>query len=121
VTANTTVPGSGTTNITSSTSIQSTPLFRFGPLFVQLDLVTNTSSTTYNGPVSLVITGLPPGVTLLNASGTVASGQYAGDPYIRLVGANGSFKPGEKILVPLIFYANGRKTFTYTAVVVQGI
>jgi uncharacterized repeat protein (TIGR01451 family) len=121
VTVNTTVAGSGTTNITSDTSIQQTPLFRLGPLFVQLDLVTNTSSTTFNGPVDLVITGLPPGVTLLNASGTVASGQYAGDPYIQLVGANSSFKPGEKILVPLLFYAPGRKTLTFATVVVEGI
>jgi uncharacterized repeat protein (TIGR01451 family) len=120
VTVNTTVAGSGSTNITPDTSIQQTPLFRLGPLFVQLDLVTNTSSTTFNGPVDLVITGLPPGVTLLNASGTVTSGRYAGDPYIQLVGAAGSFKPGEKILVPLIFYAPGLKTFTFGTVVIEG-
>jgi hypothetical protein len=38
--------------------------------------VTNTSSMTLNGPLSVVLTGLSPGVTALNPTGSTASGPY---------------------------------------------
>ncbi len=38
--------------------------------------VTNTSTTTLNGPLSTVLTGLTAGVTVLNSTGSTASGPY---------------------------------------------
>ncbi len=49
---------------------------RLTKIFSGTVTVTNTSSITLNGPLSVVLTGLTAGVTALNANGSTASGPY---------------------------------------------
>ncbi len=86
--------------------------------YFQLLLLINKSRTTITGPVALVLTGLPTGVTLTNASGT-----YNGSPYINIVSANGSWSPGwwNFLFVTLQFSDPNGVPITYTPEIVQGL
>jgi hypothetical protein len=54
---------------------------------------TNTSSSAFGGPLWLLITGLPSGTTLANASGTTGTGL----PYIAIAAPNGQLAPGASV------------------------
>jgi uncharacterized repeat protein (TIGR01451 family) len=65
-----------------------------------LFLLTNTSGTLLQGPLGLVVAGLPRGVKLLNAGGLTANRQK----FVRVdVGGDNLLDPGERAAVQLVF------------------
>ena len=121
-TFDTTVAGSTTNDITNEIGIRQLPVHPDpddGPnAFEQMVILVNNSGTTLTGPIALVLTGLPAGVTLTNATG-----MFNGSPYIDIVPANGSWKPGQShFLMPrLDFYDPSGVPITWTAQIIQGI
>jgi hypothetical protein len=69
---------------------------RFTGIYTGTITLTNTGTTTILGPIQLVLTGLTPGVTLINASGTT----WDGNPYIT---ASGPLTSGGSITITLQF------------------
>ncbi len=116
------VPGQSTTNISNQVGFIPSPIipdpFLGANDYIGAALLINNSGTTFAGPVALVLTGLPAGVTLLHASGT-----YNGSPYINIVPPNGSWKPGllNFIIAALEFNDPSHAKISYTAEIVQGI
>jgi len=122
ITLDTTVPGATTTDITSSVFLRESPVFpapEDGPNdFAQAVFLINTSGETINGPVALVLNGLPAGVTLLNANGT-----YNGSPYIDILPTGGSWKAGWRhFVLPFLHFNNPDNVkISYTAQIIEGI
>jgi uncharacterized repeat protein (TIGR01451 family) len=122
ITLDTTVPGATTTDITSSVFLRESPVFpapEDGPNdFAQAVFLINTSGETINGPVALVLNGLPAGVTLLNANGT-----YNGSPYIDILPSGGSWKAGWRhFVLPFLHFNNPDNVkISYTAQIIEGI
>lgn len=71
--------------------------------------LTNTGSTNLVGTLEIVLTGLPAGVTLANASDYTASG----DPYILVDLSSGILPPGQSITLSLFFSNPNRLLFQY--------
>jgi hypothetical protein len=69
--------------------------------------ITNTGSTALTSELEVLITGLPAGVTLENASGYDANG----DPYL-LVNI-GTLAPGQSVTLGVQFYNPKRLLFNY--------
>ncbi len=67
------------------------------------------------GPLFVVLSGLPAGVTLMSESGTSSTLAPVGSPYVEIPLPNGvTLKPGESVTIPLEFLnLNGRK-ITYS-------
>ena len=61
--------------------------------------LTNSSSSIVDTHLLIVVSGLPAGVQLENASGTTSSG----DPYLRVFLRNGVLSPGDSIVRKLVF------------------
>ena len=76
--------------------------------------VMNTSSNNIFGPLQVVLTNLPSGVSLSNASGT-----YLGNPYITVPGV-GTLTPGGSASVELQFTNPGNMNVTFTPVTYAG-
>lgn len=121
-TFDTTVAGSTTNDITKEIGIRQLPVHpapENGPgAFEQMVMLVNNSGTTLTGRIALVLTGLPAGVTLTNATGT-----YNGSPYIDIVPDGGSWKPGQShFLVPRLQFSDPSGVpITWTAEIIQGI
>jgi uncharacterized repeat protein (TIGR01451 family) len=122
LTMDTTVPGVRVTNITSKieihhSAINPDPQMGAGHFKERL-LIGNDSGNTLTGPVALVLVGLTPGVSLVNASGT-----YNGNYYIDLVPSGGSWESGWRnfLMVLLEFYDPKGYAITYTPEIVEGI
>lgn len=79
--------------------------------------LSNASEEIVDTHLLMIVSGLPDGVRLLNASGTTKSGQ----PYRRLFLRDGVLNPGESISEPLVF-SRGRRTRrpTYTLSLLSG-
>lgn len=122
VSLSTTVPGPATTNITNEVGLFETPIRRdplAGPgTYIQAAMFINESGAAISGPVALVLTGLPAGVTVTNANGT-----YNGSPYINIEPPGGTWLPGVRyFLFALITFSDpSHVKITYTPEVVQGI
>ena len=86
---------------------------------VQKVTLTNTSTTTITGPLSLVLDGLTTGVTLAGATGTTtsASGGAAGSPYLNIVG---DLAPGASVSVSVRYADPKLALIQYTARVLAG-
>ena len=99
-------------DVTSKVQISATALvFSHATLRSTTTLtITNTSSTAISGPLELVVTGLPAGVTLANESGTTAGGS----PYILMAPAT-LIGPGQSITVLLSFSNPSGSLFSYGA------
>jgi uncharacterized delta-60 repeat protein len=78
--------------------------------------VTNTTSGTLTGPMSLVLTGLPSGVTLTDATGT-----EDGDPYYRFLASGKTLKKGASTSITLTFTAASLSDITFGTEVVVGL
>ena len=65
---------------------------------------TNTSGEIVDTHLLVIVSGLPDGVRLLNASGSTK----AGDPYLRIFLRDGVLNPGQSIVEPLVF-SHGRR------------
>jgi hypothetical protein len=72
--------------------------------------LTNTGTTTLNGMLEVVLTGLPSGVTLSNASGYTADG----NPYILVSLPNNKLAPGASVTFTVRFANPKRVLFGYT-------
>jgi hypothetical protein len=73
----------------------------------QFVAIANRGSAPIDGPHYLVLDGLPSGVTLANASGTIANTPPAGVPYITVLGADQSITPGVAKSTVLHFATSG--------------
>ncbi|HEY3441852.1 MAG TPA: endonuclease/exonuclease/phosphatase family protein [Paludibaculum sp.] len=74
--------------------------------------VTNNTAAPINGPLQLVITGLPDGVRLTNAASS--------SPASAIYNLAAPLAPGQTLIVPLAFSLNAVKSITYSAVVFAG-
>jgi pectate lyase len=74
----------------------------------------NTSGAAVNGPIQLVLAGLPAGVTLDNASG-----MRNGSPYVTVAAA--SIAPGASVTVPLTWSNPSKLAIGYTNSIHIGI
>jgi len=75
--------------------------------------VLNQSQQSIAGPIQLVLTNLPAGVTLSNASGTTA-----GSPYITI--SNQSLAAGRSVSVTIKVTASSAAQISYTPAVYSG-
>jgi predicted extracellular nuclease len=75
--------------------------------------ITNTSGVAITGPLQISLTGLPSGVTLVNATGS-----RGGVPYI--TANTGSLAPGATLTVPVNFTKTGTAAIGYTTKVYSG-
>ena len=78
--------------------------------------ITNTGGAILNGPLPLMVTGLPSGVRLLNGSGTTGA-----SPCVDFLPAGQALAPGQKATLCLKFSAKTLKSITYVALVMEGI
>jgi mono/diheme cytochrome c family protein len=79
--------------------------------------LTNTSGELVDTHLLLIVSDLPAGVRLLNASGTTKSGQ----PYRRVFLQDGVLNPGESLTEPLVFSrARGMRASDYTVTLLSG-
>ena len=83
--------------------------------YTQVVTLTNTGSTTINGPISLILSGLT-NATLTNATGTTSAVMPAGRPYIDLPGSLG---PNASATLTLRFTSTGG-SIAYSTQVVAG-
>jgi predicted extracellular nuclease len=82
--------------------------------FYVVTTVTNTGSATLTGPLQLVVVGLPAGITLSNATGSIN-----GMPYIAIPSST-SVPPGKTRVVTLQFSDPASVRFEYTTRVFAG-
>jgi hypothetical protein len=75
--------------------------------------LTNSSSSTLTGPLSLELTNLPNGVVLTDATGTTS-----GNPYIRFLSSGKTLKPGASLSITLTFTAFSLSDITFGTTVV---
>jgi predicted extracellular nuclease len=75
--------------------------------------ITNTSGAALTGPLQISLSGLPAGVTLVNATGN-----RSGVPYI--TANTGSLAPGATLTVPVTFTKTGTAAIGYTTKVYSG-
>ena len=75
--------------------------------------LTNTTGAAVNGPFQVEFTGLPAGVTLLNATG-----MRNGVPYITV--STASVAPGAKMTISTVFSNPSKGAIPYTAIISSG-
>jgi|HubBroStandDraft_1064217.scaffolds.fasta_scaffold30097_2 hypothetical protein len=86
--------------------------------YTEIVTVTNASSYTIFGPISLVLDGLSSNATLSNASGSTDSAwPPTSSPYIT---ASGNLSPGQSVSFSLQFADTGNAAITYSARVLAG-
>jgi hypothetical protein len=71
--------------------------------FVQTVTLTNISAFAIDGPISLVLDDLSPGVSLVKPFGVTKRTGQLGSPYLHVVPAGGSLGPGQSVTVVLEF------------------
>jgi hypothetical protein len=103
-------------NVTGSVSITATPFIysRASKTFNTTYTVKNIGTKTIAGPVSLVLSGLPAGVTVSNASGT-----YLGNPFLAL--GSGTLTAGASITVPVQISDPANASLQPTSSVYSGV
>ena len=107
---------SGAVDVTSKVSILTTT-FVYSSKTVTLNgtmTVTNQSTQAIPGPLEVVLTNLPAGVTLFNLSGTTN-----GAPFITVPGV-GSLAAGQSATVALEFKDGHSSPITFTTAVYSG-
>jgi hypothetical protein len=77
-------------------------------LYSETVTLTNSSSSTLTGPLSLELTNLPSGVVLTDATGTTN-----GNPYIRFLNSNKTLKTGASVTFTLTFTAPSLSDITF--------
>jgi hypothetical protein len=82
--------------------------------------IINTGAAAIAGPVSLVLDGLGPRVTLLNATGATWATVPAGDAYIDVLPAGSSLVTGGSVTVLLMFDAPSLAAIRYQTRVLAG-
>ena len=87
--------------------------------FLQAVTITNTSSTPFVGPVSLVLDGLT-GATLVGANGVTSQVGQAGSSYVNIPLSSASFGVGQSVTIYLEFDDPSFATISYTARILAG-
>jgi hypothetical protein len=77
-------------------------------------LVKNTGNSAISGPLQILVTGLPPGVTLVNATSN-----FSGTPYLTAP-AVASLAPGQSTTVNVQFKNPTNATITFTPAIYSG-
>jgi hypothetical protein len=108
-------------NVTSSVSITHgasvySPVTK---VYTQSITIKNTSGSTINGPISLVLQGLN-GLTLTNATGVTTAGDPAGAGYYYLNASVSSLAAGASVTFTLTFSDPNAVVPSYTAVILAG-
>jgi hypothetical protein len=85
-------------------------------LYSQTVTLTNTTSGTLTGPISLALTNLPSGVVLTDATGTTD-----GDPYVRFLTSGKTLSKGAKTSITLTFTAPSLSSIAFVTEVVVGL
>jgi len=85
----------------------------------QFVAISNVSGTAIDGPLYLVVDGLPSGVSLTNASGTVVNAPPAGVPYVTVLGSDQTLGAGTSKSARLSFSTSGA-TISYSARLLAG-
>ncbi len=80
--------------------------------------VTNTGATAIAGPLQIVLTGLPAGVSLTSQTGVVPTGSYTGLPYI--TATTTPLAPGASVSVSLKFTDPSNAPISYVTKVLSG-
>jgi hypothetical protein len=108
-------PAAVAVNVTSSVKITATAfvLNRNTRTYNSTVTVQNATQQSIAGPLQLVLTGLPAGVTLANAAGTTG-----GSPYITVT--SGSLAAGKSASVKIQVSATSASSITYTPQVYSG-
>jgi fibronectin type 3 domain-containing protein len=104
------------TNVTSLVRITSTSFTysKSSKTYNSTVTVQNTTQQSIAGPLELVLTNLPAGITLANASGTTG-----GSPYITITG--GALAPGRSASVKIQVQASSASQISYTPAVYSGV
>jgi hypothetical protein len=82
-------------------------------LYSETVTLTNNTSSTLTGPLSLELTNLPSGVVLTDATGTTN-----GNPYVRFLPSSKTLKPGANLSITLTFTAPSLSDITFGTEVV---
>ena len=85
-------------------------------LYSETVTLTNTTSGTLTGPMSLELTNLPSGVVLTDATGTTN-----GNPYYRFLTSGKTLKKGASVSITLTFTAASLSDITFGTEVVVGL
>ncbi len=85
-------------------------------LYSETVTLTNTTSGTLTGPMSLALTNLPSGVVL-----TDATGKTNGNPYLRFLTSGKTLKKGVSVSITLTFTAASLSDITFGTEVVVGL
>ncbi|MBV8830657.1 MAG: Ig-like domain repeat protein, partial [Acidobacteriaceae bacterium] len=103
------------TNVTGSVQVTNTGAVysRATRLYSVTFTVQNTTSSAINGPVNLVLTGLPSGITATNSTGT-----FNGNPYWTVSG--GSVSPGASVSVTVSYSDPSGASLAFTPQVYSG-
>jgi hypothetical protein len=89
--------------------------------FVQSIAITNVSGVPLYGPLSVVLDGLTPGVSLADASGATSCTVPAARPFLSArPGDDDVMTPGETVTVTLRFVNPSRRAIAYSARVLAG-
>jgi|GEM_PF-2651787 len=81
--------------------------------------LSNTGATPIDAPIQMVFSNLVSGITLVNQTGTVPSGPYAGSPYITAAG-NSPLAPGASIAIPIQLADPSRTPISYVPKTLSG-
>jgi hypothetical protein len=87
--------------------------------YVESVTITNTSTSTFVGPLALALDGLTPGVSLFNASGTTSATSPAGSPY-QLISLASALQPGQSVTIVLQFVDQGQVAIGFHARLLEG-
>jgi hypothetical protein len=121
-----TLAGGGTLGpaVSSSFTVTSPVSLAFGSitynsktgLYSETVTLTNNTSGTLTGPMSLELTNLPSGVVLTDATGTTN-----GNPYRRFLTSGKTLRKGAKVSITLTFTAASLSDITFGTEVVVGL
>ncbi|MGA2261459.1 MAG: hypothetical protein ABSH28_08485 [Acidobacteriota bacterium] len=108
------------TDVSRSVSVtRSGYVFNFGTQrFYQTVTLKNTSSSTINGPISLVLDSLSSNASLYNTSGATSCAAPLGSTYI--IASAAGLAPGASVSVSLQFTDPTKATITYSTRVLAG-
>ncbi len=112
-----------TANVTSlvSVSLGGLRLNRTTKQVAETVTITNTSSSAIAGAISLVLDGLPAGVTLVGATGVTQQVGTPGSSYIDVLAAGSELGVGQSVTFTLVFNDPSLISFSYTPRVLAGL
>jgi Tol biopolymer transport system component len=105
-------------DVTASVGVSRGKTTQQGGRYGQSLTLTNAGGATIVGPISVVLTGLGPGVRLVGATGTAQENAPAGSPYLNLPPSD--LGPGKRVTLRLAFRSPRRRPPRYSLLVLAG-